>query len=171
MTMPDTVHVPPTDPVRSFRGSAWLLVVLGVICVVLGGLIAAVTGPLKLADGSWLAAYLVLVNGVAQYAMGRMPLWLEAPPLTPLLSWTQLASWNVGSALVVAGTLTDLPILVGIGGALLMIGLGIAWRTVRSYAKPGRAARLAYRAYRCLLLMLLVSIPIGVALANLRAAG
>lgn len=38
--------------------------VLGVCFVVVGGRVAAATGPLELAQGSWLAAYLVLVCDV-----------------------------------------------------------------------------------------------------------
>ncbi len=67
------------DPAR-------LLVVVGTCCVVLGGFVAAVTGPLTLADGSWLAAYLVLVGGLAQCALGQVPSWLTAPPRACLLN-------------------------------------------------------------------------------------
>ena len=43
--------------------------VLGSVGVVLGGLLAAVTGPLALPMGSWAAAYLVLVVGVGQIVL------------------------------------------------------------------------------------------------------
>lgn len=46
------------------KDPATILTATGVGCVVLGGVIAAVTGPLDLAHGSWLAAYLVLVGMV-----------------------------------------------------------------------------------------------------------
>jgi len=36
----------------------------GAGCVIVGGLVAAVTGPSGLEQGSWLAAYSVLVCGV-----------------------------------------------------------------------------------------------------------
>lgn len=35
---------------------------LGYVCIALGGLAAAVTGPLQRRVGSWLAAYLVLAT-------------------------------------------------------------------------------------------------------------
>ncbi|MCE5292393.1 MAG: hypothetical protein LLG14_24605, partial [Nocardiaceae bacterium] len=57
---------------RAVRQHADALVVLGMSQVILGGLVAAVTRPLALTHGSWLAAYLVLVGGVAQYTMGRV---------------------------------------------------------------------------------------------------
>ena len=147
---------------------ARVLVVAGACCVVLGGVVAAVTGPLELDKGSWLAAYLVLVCGVAQYAIGQA--WARpAEQLDPrVLGWTQVASWNLGNAAVIGGTLTDIPLLVDIGALLLVIGLGIALRPVHSTAGQDSMSRLASRAYRGLLLLLLVSIPVGVGLAHLR---
>ena len=52
-------------------GSGTMLTATGICSVALGGLVAAVAQPLDLAHGSWLAAYLVLVGGVAQGAMGQ----------------------------------------------------------------------------------------------------
>jgi hypothetical protein len=56
-----------TSPVPNRDLPAEILIFVGASCVVLGGLVAAFTGPLQLTDGSWLAAYLVLVCGEAQY--------------------------------------------------------------------------------------------------------
>jgi hypothetical protein len=151
---------------------ARVLVVAGACGVVLGGVVAAVTGPLALDKGSWLAAYLVLVCGVAQYAIGQAWARPAEPPHPRVLGWTQVAFWNLGNAAVIGGTFTDIPLLVDIGALLLVVGLGIALRPVRRTA-PGTAgldsmSRLASRAYRGLLLLLLVSIPVGVGLAHLR---
>ena len=60
-------------------------VVLGAVAIVAGGLIAAVTRPSGFAEGPWLAAYLVLVGGVAltslapRRAAARKPLVREVP--------------------------------------------------------------------------------------------
>lgn len=148
------------------------LVVVGAGCVILGGLVAAVTGPLGLEQGSWLAAYLVLVGGVAQVAIGLAPLWLTVRPPTPRLGWSTLASWDLGSALVIAGTLAGLPLVVDGGSVLLVIGLATALYAVRRGAQhpsPEGSARHLGWAYHGLLLVLLVSIPIGVVLAHVRA--
>ena len=51
-------------------GAARWFVAAGSSCVVVGGLVAAATGPTGFEDGSWVAAYLVLVGGVAQIALG-----------------------------------------------------------------------------------------------------
>ncbi len=147
------------------------LVVVGVSCVIIGGLVAAVTGPLGLDEGSWSAAYLVLVGGVAQVAIGLAPSRLAARAASPALGWSTLASWNLGNASIIAGTLIGLPLLVDAGAVLLVIGLGAALSAVRYGAaapRPGASLRLGGGVYRCLLLVLLVSIPIGVLLAHVR---
>ena len=167
--MPTTMTVQKTVHVREIGRPTRFAFVLGTSCVVLGGLVAAVTEPLAVADGSWLAAYLVLVGGVAQCAITGMPLWLAARPISTRLNWTELACWNLGNALVIIGVLTDLPWFVDFGGVALLIGLGIAWHAARRGTKPGRATRFTGPAYRCLLLLLLISIPIGAALAHSRA--
>lgn len=149
------------------------LVAVGAGCVILGGLVAAVTGPLGLEHGSWLAAYLVLVGGVAQVAFGLAPALLTARPAS--MGWSTLTAWNVGNTLVVAGTLAELPLMVDGGSVLLVIGLATALYAVRrspghsERSEPRRAALLVGWAYRALLLVLLVSIPIGVVLAHVRA--
>lgn len=135
------------------------LLTLGALCVVLGGLVAAATGPLDWAKGSWAAAYLVLVMGVAQYVMG----WMhhdrgdrDAP------GWTQIAGWNTGSLLVIGGTLLATPLLVDLGSALLVLALVLAALATRS--RSGGVVL----AHRVMLVVLAVSIPVGVTLSHLR---
>lgn len=143
-----------------------VFVVVGSCCVVLGGLVAAVTGPLELGKGNWLAAYLVLVCGVAQFAIGTVQERLARPSIQSTRAWTQLTCWNLGNAAVIWGTLAGVPVVVDAGGALLVIGLGIALHATR-HGVP----RFVGWAYRCVLIVLLVSVPVGVALAHLRDTG
>lgn len=143
--------------------AATALVAVGVASVVAGGLVAAVTSPLALAHGSWLAAYLVLVGGVGQVAMGSARL-LAAGPAVRSLGWAQLAAWNIGNALVMVGTLVTLPALVDVGGLACVMALGIALLHARSL----RRSLLAW-AYRAVLVVLLVSVPVGLVLAHVRA--
>lgn len=136
---------------------------LGSGFVVLGGLVAAVTGPLSLAHGSWLAAYLVLVCGAAQCALGLAQQRLAALPVHPRTVRTQLTCWNVGNAAVIAGTLTAVPAVVDVGGVLVVIPLLLTIRAVRK--SPRRLPALGYSA---VMAVLIVSIPIGLVLAHLR---
>ena len=146
------------------------LSVIGGGAVVWGGLVAAVTGPLELDHGSWMAAYLVLVGGVAQYAMGRARSWRQDG--LRRWGWAQVGCWNLGSALVIAGTLAGEPPLVDLGSTLLVVALVIALRAASLGARTS-AARVPWLlelVYRVLLLVLAVSIPVGIVLSYLRHA-
>jgi len=140
--------------------------IVGVCSVVAGGLVAAVAGPLALTSGSWVAAYLVLVCGVAQCAFGAAQVSLARRPLTGADFWTTLGCWNVGSAAVIVGTLIRQPIVVDVGGALLVVALIMLLRSVTP--SPTRWRTLLWL-YRAMIVILLVSIPIGLTLATIRA--
>ena len=74
---------------------------LGVALVVLGGLVAAVTGPLELAKGSWLAAYLVLVAGVSQCCLAVQHRVLRIADASANRLLATLVGWNFGNLLVI----------------------------------------------------------------------
>lgn len=141
----------------------------GVAQVVAGGLVAAVTSPLDLPKGSWLAAYLVLVGGVTQCTIGRAQ-EVFGTGLVPGKVWSpktwemQYAAWNIGNLLVIVGSLTSEPYTVDAGGLLLLSALVIAVGVTRN-----AASSFLLWAYRAVLLLLVMSMPIGLALAHLRA--
>lgn len=137
----------------------------GIGCIVLGGLIAAVTGPLKFERGSWLAAYLVLVSGVAQCAISSQRRVLGAAPLRPATRWVLFSCWNVGNALVIAGALAAVPVITDAGGVLLVAGVALAGAGTRHAQR-----RLPAVLLRIFYLVLAVSIPVGLFLTHLRAA-
>lgn len=152
------------------RATTRAFATVGVGCIVAGGLIAAVTGPLSLEHGSWLAAYLVLVGGVAQYAMGRARVWFPRRAQPQLWGWVGFLGWNVGNAAVIVGTLLGLPPVVYLGSALLVATLLIALDATRPLSGSARDSdsRLLGWAYRTMLLVLAVSIPVGMTLSHLR---
>lgn len=139
--------------------------VLGTVWIIGGGLTAAVTGPLKLEDGSWAAAFAVLIAGVAQYAIGvaQSALAREVSRRTVV---GELATWNAGSIAVILGTVVTMPLIVDFGGLLLVIALALMVATVRG---KGSGPVWAVWVYRILLVVILVSIPIGLILAHVRA--
>ncbi|WP_067433487.1 hypothetical protein [Nocardioides jensenii] len=148
---------------QAIPGPALVLTVLGAACVVAGGLVAAATGPLDLAHGSWMAAYLVLVGGVAQHVMGRVRSSYD-PSRWARWGWMQVLGWNGGNALVIGGTQVDVPLLVDLGSVLLVGALVVAL-----YADRGARGPLPLRwGYRLLLLVMALSIPIGIVLSHLR---
>lgn len=139
----------------------------GAAAVVVGGLVAAVTGPLELSKGSWAAAYLVLVVGVAQVAMGSARQhWRKAGRAAP--GWWQFGLWNLGNLAVIGGTLAGVTIVVILGSAALVAALVIAFLvTFRIDTAPRRVPLIAYR---ILLVILAVSIPVGMVLSAIRNA-
>ncbi|MBM7847727.1 hypothetical protein [Arthrobacter roseus] len=163
-TAPLPAETPPRAPERVWGTNPFRI--LGTAWVIAGGLVAAVTSPLQLAHGSWAAAYQVLVAGVAQNAFGTAQRALAPAPPSSRVVAAELLTWNVGSAAVIGGTLIRNPYVVDGGGLLLVIALAIMIRTVRG---KGEGPAWALWLYRILLVVILVSIPIGLTLAHVRA--
>lgn len=136
----------------------------GAAYVVAGGLVAAVASPLDVYKGSWLAAYLVLVGGVAQCAIGRAQERFATRPVPALVWQTQYAAWNLGNVAVIVGSLASAPYAVDVGGVLLLPTLVLAIWVTR-----GAVSNAPLWAYRAVLVLLAVSMPVGLVLAHLRA--
>jgi hypothetical protein len=84
--------------------------------------------------------------------------------------WWLLTCWGLGNAAVIAGTLSATPALVDASVPLLLIALVIALLDTRGRPSGPRTARgrAVLWAYRALLMILIVSVPVGVVLAHLR---
>ena len=79
----------------------------------------------------------------------------------------ELSAWNLGNAAVAAGTLTGLTRLVDLGGTLLVVALALVGVTMRGARRgPGPVRRWVLPAFQALVLILLVSIPLGLWLAR-----
>lgn len=139
---------------------------VGVAGIVLGGLVAAGTAPLQLEKGSWLAAYLVLVAGVALCVLSRQDQLVGLPAAAGRTAWATPALWVIGNVLVVSGALTSTPLVTDLGGLSLCAALVLAALSTRGAPRVGRAWLL-----RAWYIALAVSIPIGLVLTHLRAAG
>lgn len=154
-------------PLRFGDGRESLFLILGTTAIIAGGLVAAVTGPLQWERGSWVAAFLVLVGGVAQVALGATQRALSPRHPSPAVLATELLAWNLGAVAVIVGTLARMPLVVDAGGLLLVVALVALIRAVR---RGDSGSRLALWTYRILVVVLIVSIPVGLLLAHLRAA-
>jgi hypothetical protein len=134
----------------------------GGVSIVAGGLVASVAGPTNWEHGSWVAAFLVLVAGVAQVGVGAAQAQLV--PVAPTVGFAavECVLWNVGCMTIVAGTLLSSPVAVSFGGTLLVAALGMSAFALRG---SGIQPRQFLLPYRVLLLVLLTSTPIGIALA------
>jgi len=133
---------------------------------VAGGIAAAVTGPTGWERGSWVAAFLVLVTGVGQIGLGAGQALIAALPIAPRRLVVQAGALDLGSALVILGTLLMTPAAVTLGGLVLAVGL-VAFATVAR--QDSAQHRWVDRTYTTLLTVLIVSTPVGLALAWARA--
>lgn len=141
--------------------------VVAVACVVFGGVVAAVTRPTGFELGPWVAAFLVLVGGVSQLALGAGQAWLAGDPPSASRVRLEVAVFNTGAAGTVAGTLLGLPVVTTLAGVVLAIALVLFLVTTRARHESGRLARAAYLA---VVTVVLVSIPVGLVLAWIRHA-
>lgn len=160
-------RTPPTFPMP--HGPRWNtarpFVFVGTSAVLAGGVVAAVTGPTGFDAGSWVAAYLVLVCGVSQLALGAGLAVLPGTPPAGSAVLAQLLVWNAGCAAVVLGTLVEVPVVTSLGGLALVVVLARALRAVG----PGRPEVSGWvLLFRTLCWFVLVSVPVGLLLAWLR---
>jgi hypothetical protein len=144
-------------------GYAWAFFAVAGAMIVAGGLVAAINSAAPFAHGSWLAAYLVLVCGVAQVLLGVGCLGLPAPRLSARLRGAQLGLWNSGNAAVVAGVLGDAVALLAIGSVMVLGGL-VGFAVGGGPINPGLRGRVVL--YRTVIVGLAGSVVVGGVLAD-----
>ena len=137
-------------------------VVIGTASIIAGGLISGVMAHAPTRHGAWLVAYLILVVGVAQIALGIGQAWLAGCALRGRVLGIEFIAFNLGNAAVVLGTLFVLPLLVGVGGAALIVALVFFYLGVRGGGVSGWPRYV----YWFVITVLVVSIPIGLVLAR-----
>lgn len=140
-----------------------LFLATGIAGTVAGGLVAAITAAVPTEHGAWVAAYLVLVVGVAQIGIGIGQAVLASGTPSWRVVATEFGVYNGGNAAVILGTLLALPPLVDVGGLLLVLALALLLVTTRGAEGP----RWVRYLFRVLLLVLLISIPIGSLLSRM----
>ena len=149
----------PTLDEHAFRVSLASAAALAVA----GGLVAGVNALAPFPHGWWLAAFLILVGGIAQALLRAGSAFLGTAPPPPALAGVGVACWNAGSVVVPIGVLVDKPAWVALGSIALLGALAIAVAETRGRGAPEPARLMAYRA---LILALAVSTVIGSALAH-----
>lgn len=144
------------------RYAALPFVTLGVAAIVFGGLFSAATARSASYHSAWFVAYLVLVVGVAQIALGFGQWWLVSKPLGAAVLITELVVFNLGNAGVIVGTLLASSLWVDVGSALAAIGLVLFGWKVWSPRRRGPALW----AYWALVVLLLASVIVGLFFAH-----
>lgn len=146
--------------------SALPFLAIGIAAILAGGLIAAAVAHAPGRDMVWLAAYLVLVVGLAQVAFGVGQAALAAKQTPLVIVIVELLLFNVGNAGVIAGTLASTFTSVAVGTVLLLLGLGLFyWRS-----RGDDRERLRY-GYQALLALVAIGALVGVSLSALSSFG
>ncbi|WP_111718670.1 hypothetical protein [Homoserinimonas sp. OAct 916] len=142
-----------------------IFITLGMLFVVVGGLISAATASAPSQRTMWLVAYLVLIGGAAQIGLGygQSKLADESPSRRRVVG--ELLAFNLGNAAVITGTFIVQPFLVDAGGAAIVLSLILFWMGARGSQRRGWLRF----TYVILVAVLVVSIPVGLALAHVRA--
>lgn len=137
----------------------------GWAAIVAAGLVAAAIARAPTHDLVWMVAYLVLVPGAAQVAIGHGLRALPDHPPAPGAAWGQWALLNLGHAGIIAGTLSrSFALVAGATGVywIAMLWLGLQVRPA------ARTCGLLW--YRALIALLVLAALIGVILAGLGVA-
>lgn len=151
----------------ALSGARWRtassFVIFGFAAIAAAGLLAAVTASIPQRQILWAIAYLVLVVGIAQIGLGAGQAWLAERPIGAPLLTAQFVAFNLGNAGVIGGTFADTSLLVDAGGAALVVSLILFVRGTRASTTSWLKT-----VYWILLVILIVSIPIGLILSHLR---
>lgn len=151
-------------PARDRAHTALPFLAIGTGCVIAGGFVAAVTAHAPTEHTSWAAAYLVLVAGAAQVALGAGQALLARHRPSARLVVGELLAWNLGNAAVIAGTVAGVTAAVDVGGAALVVALMLMLAATTGRRRTGWPLWV----FRGVVVVVLVSIPVGLVLAELR---
>lgn len=141
----------------------------GIGCIIAGGLVSAIAASVAPSENSsWAVAYLVLVGGVAQMVIGLGQARLAPVPRAFLAA--EFVMWNGGNAAVMAGQLLGQELILDAGGAILAIALVLLIFGVRSAAPTAKLDRWGLLVYRAVMVVVLVSIPVGLVIGHFKAS-
>ncbi len=149
---------------RTWRESR-AVVLVGTVCTVAGGLLAAVSRPLDIGLGPWASAFLVLVGGMAPIGLMVGQSLLATAPVPARLRRGEITSWYAGVAATLVGSFVAGPAVTTLGAVLLAVALALFLAGTRS---QGRERRFWRGIYRALVVVVLAGAPIGAVLAWVR---
>ncbi|GAB3038856.1 hypothetical protein GCM10027052_18180 [Parafrigoribacterium mesophilum] len=140
--------------------------ILGGVSVIAGGVLSAAAAPAPSYTASWAVAYIVLVAGVAQLVLGLGQAQLASHQPPGRVVAAEAVAFNLAHVAVLLGTIIGAAWMVDIGAALIVVALGLFIWSVRG-ASAGN--RWMLYGFRVMILIVLITTPIGVVIANLKA--
>ncbi len=145
--------------------SAIPFAIIAPVSIIAAGFVSAVTAFSPSYTASWVVAYLILVVGVAQLALGVGQAWLASEEPSKSLVIVEILLFNLANIATIVGTLITSIALVYIGAALFIIALAMFIWGVR-ISKPG--STLMVYGFRAIVLFLIVSAGVGVVIASVK---
>lgn len=147
--------------------SAVPFVVIGIAGIVVAGAVSAASASAPSYTSSWAVAYLVLVVGVSQLALGLGQSRLAAVQPSRRVVAAEAVTFNAANIAVLVGTIMVWPVLTDVGGALFIGALALFVWGVRTACTRERWLLYGFRA---VIVVLIVTTPIGLVIAALRAS-
>ncbi|WP_417234277.1 hypothetical protein [Arthrobacter sp.] len=139
--------------------------VIGGLGILAGGFLSAISAAAPSYLAAWAVAYLVLVVGFAQLLLGIGQDQLAVRRPSGRLVAAEVLTFNLANVAVLAGSLTSIVVLTWIGAALIVVAMALFIWAARGCG--GRHRWLLYL-FRAMIVILLVSAPIGIVLAHSR---
>jgi hypothetical protein len=158
---------PDANTLKHVHRSAIPFVILGSASVIAGGLLSAATAPTPSYTASWAVAYIVLVAGVAQLVLGIGQAQLAPHQPSARILALEWAAFNVANVAVLAGTVLGAAWIVDIGAAFIVTALALFIWSVRG---TGSVHRWMLYGFRAVVVIVLVTTPIGLVIAHLKGA-
>jgi hypothetical protein len=140
--------------------------ILSWIAIVAAGIVGAAIANHPTKYLVWMIAYLVLVVGASQHALGIGLVRFAPQPPRPGTVWTQWVLLNIGHAGVIAGTLAGLFPLVA--AATVPYFVAVAWLALGARPNEPRSGLLWYRV---MIAVLLISSLVGATLSRVAHGG
>lgn len=145
--------------------SAIPFAIIAAVSIIAGGLLSAAFAFSPSYTASWAVAYLVLVAGVAQLALGAGQAWLAEKPPSKSLIIAEILIFNLANIATLFGTIISSLALVYFGAVLMIVSLALflwgVWIADRKHLL------LSYT-YRAIVFALMISAGIGLVIASVK---
>lgn len=145
--------------------SAFPFLILGGLGILAGGFLSAVSAASPSYLAAWAVAYLVLVVGFAQLLLGIGQDQLAVRRPSASLVTAEVLVFNLANAAVLIGSLTTTVVLTWVGAGLIVVAMALFIWAARG---GGSRHRWLLYLFRAMIVILLVSAPIGIVLAHSR---
>lgn len=144
--------------------AAWVFLAVAVFAMLVAGIVAAASAHAPTRHIMWMVAYLVLVAGLIQAALGVGQALLATPLPSARFLAAECVLFNVGNIGVIAGTLLTRPTVVA-AGTLVFVASLLAFLIGVRRARGGWPVQV----FRGLLVITCIGAIVGLTLSFIRS--